>query len=208
MTGWLKDHYLFLLWTGVPVFCFSMISANYGWYCYPAYIGAAVLAGICGREIADVFLTDRASVFPDHAVKRVIGISVEVVYSFVSIFFSVREMRFERTVGKGGIPSVQFGAALQEFKQKYGTQYSGCRVYIEDNDNSYKPEGEWENDYVCNAELTCDFRCEDGGVAGFLNDPGSILCLDSDLWDQYSGVLTGHVILEDNTYLIFSSSMY
>ncbi len=61
------------------------------------------------------------------------------------------------------------------------------------------------------AETMVDWQCLDGGVEGFLNDESTephVLILSESLWDQYSGVLTGYVILQDNGYLIFSSEKY
>ena len=56
-----------------------------------------------------------------------------------------------------------------------------------------------------------DWQCMDGGVEEFLNDTDSnvhVFVLSSSLWDHYSTELTGHVILQDNGYLIMSSERY
>ena len=77
---------------------------------------------------------------------------------------------------------------------------------------AYRTSGEesdhWDPEYVAPAEMYADLVPVDGTVDNFLSDPESILILDKDLWDEYSSVLTGHVILYDNSYLIFSNEMY
>ena len=53
-------------------------------------------------------------------------------------------------------------------------------------------------------------KCMDGGAPEFLvtDDMDAVLIIDKSLWDQYSDVLTGYVILQDNNYLIFSKHKY
>lgn len=89
--------------------------------------------------------------------------------------------------------------------------YCDVKAYIQNANNSYKPSDQWQCDNVFDAKTIMDWRCMDWGVEEFLNDTDSnvhVLVLSSSLWDHYSAELTGHVILQDNGYLIMSSERY
>ena len=69
-------------------------------------------------------------------------------------------------------------------------------------------EDHWEPEYVAPAEMYLDVIPVDGTVEDFLNDPDSILFIDKRRWDEFAPSLTGHVILWDDSYIVFSNDMY
>lgn len=110
-----------------------------------------------------------------------------------------------------GDPNVILRECIASQKEDWGTAYCDVKAYIQNENNSYKPSDQWQCDNVFYAETIMDWQCMDGGVEGFLNDTDSnihVLVLSSSLWDHYSAELTGHVILQDNGYLIMSSERY
>ena len=111
--------------------------------------------------------------------------------------------------GTGGHPVDQFTEDLIQCQEKYGDNYSGVNAYyIADFSIDNTDAAHWEPEYVAPAEMYLDLIPVDGTIDNFLNDPNSILILDKDLWDEYSAILIGHVIIHDDSYLIFSSDMY
>jgi 4-amino-4-deoxy-L-arabinose transferase-like glycosyltransferase len=205
----LKENYLFLLWLILPVLLYSMTGSHMPWYIYTSYIAAAVILAMAAGDIVRI-LQSRAKTSNEKQQKmiRVLITAFIFGYSAVCLTVAVRQIRRLNISGTGGNPGLQCESALQEFRDQYGDQYAGTKVYIENNDNVYSAQGNWENDYVFYAETTNDFICCDGGVAAFLKNQDGLLLLDKDLWDTYSDQLTGHVILEDDSYLIFSTQMY
>ena len=128
----------------------------------------------------------------------------------ISLFYIVPAIKIDiNLAGTGGNPVDQFTADLIEFKEKYGDEYNGTRAYLISNFNiNTLVTDHWEPQYVAPAEMYVDLVPIDGTVDSFLNDKDSIIIVDKELWDEYSSVLTGHVILYDNSYLIFSNEMY
>lgn len=195
----LSENYLFIIWTIVPVLFFAALGSYLDWYTYTSQLALCILiARMCG------FIATRAKgkkvIIPIISLGFVIG---------ASFFFIIPCIKNDiNPAGEGGHPVDQFTADMLEFANSYGKEYAERNVYLISDFRDYSQQGHWEPEYVAPAEMYCDFIPVDGTVDNYLNDEGSLIIVDKDLWDDYSAVLSGHVILQDNSYLIFSTDTY
>ena len=197
--SFLSDNYLYIIWIVVPIVFFAFTD-YLTWYAYTSYIATSILSCI----LADYCITKAGKE------KIVTKSVVSVILLVISLFYIVPAIKIDiNLAGTGGNPVDQFTADLIEFKEKYGDEYNGTRAYLISNFNiNTAVTDHWEPQYVAPAEMYVDLIPIDGTVECFLNDKDSIIIVDKELWDEYSSVLTGHVILYDNSYLIFSNEMY
>ncbi|WP_029322061.1 ArnT family glycosyltransferase [Butyrivibrio sp. AE3004] len=194
-----SDNYLFIIWAVVPVTFFALTQSYLTWYTYTS-------------QLAMCILTSNLFAFcVDNAKKRKVLVNavVTVAAAALCLFFITPIVKAVNLAGTGGHPVDEFVEDVQEFAAMYGDAYAGKNAYlISDFRINKKVSDHWEPEYVAPAEMYLDVIPVDGTVDNFLSDPDSILIIDKDLWDDYAGVLTGHVILHDNSYLIFSNDMY
>ena len=193
------DNYLYLLWTIIPIIFFS-ITSYLTWYTYTSRIAMCILT-------ANFISWIIREVSQDSAIdKIVIGVLVAAISLWLIVPCIVNDIN---PAGTGGHSVDNFTEDMREFHKEYGDTYSGVNTYLIAEWKINKDEdGHWEPEYVAPAEMYCDLLPVDGTIDDFLNDPDSILILDKTLWDEYAPILTGHVILLDNSYLIFTNDMY
>ncbi len=194
-----RDYYILLAALLVPIALYMVVQARMEWYYYPCYIfgnvAAALLAADILRRLKRKWM-------------RTIWLSGYAAACFI-VFFHIARIIYVSDIS--GDPLVILQDCIQSEKEDWGTTYCGKTAYIQNEYNSYRGQDQWQCDAVFYAETIMDWQCRDGGVEGFLSDESTdphVLILSESLWDQYSGVLTGHVILQDNGYLILSSEMY
>ncbi len=193
-------NYLFILWIAVPILFFSITRSFLHWYTYTSEIAMCILssnlAWHCIKEIDYDRVAGKILVF----IPSLVVCAIFIVPCIISNI---------NKAGTGGHPVDKFTSDMIEFHELYGDSYSGVNAYlISDFRIDKNNEEHWEPEYVAPAEIYCDLIPVDGNVDNFLNDSNSILILDKNRWDEFSPILSGHVILEDNSYLIFSNEMY
>ena len=201
----LDRYYLLLCATLVPMLLYVAVQAHSEWYYYPCYLGGNVAAALMA----------------EYVLKHLKVITLRRIYSLgyaaACVVVGVHVAREIYVSDISGDPNVLLRNCIQAEKTDWGETYSGCTAYIENVENSYKNQDEWQCNDVFLAETIMDWSCENGGVAAFLEEADNasvsadhpcVLIISGSLWDQYSSVLTGHVILQDNEYLILSSEMY
>ena len=194
-----EQNYLFLIWTAIPVLFFAVLRSYLDWYIYTSLLALCILAAKVGGIVCEC--TDRRK--PSSAL---ITVGLIVAAAFLFIVPCIKDVI--NPAGTGGHPVDQFTEDMLDFAATYGNEYAGRNVYLLSDFRQYKAQGHWECEYVAPAELYCDFTAVDGGVENFLSDEGSLIIVDKDIWDDYSSKLAGHVILQDDSYLIFSSDKY
>ena len=112
--------------------------------------------------------------------------------------------------GMGGGYALQLWGDIKEIKEKYGDEYQGSYVYIEDishfDDVSIRDDMFY--DMLAYAEYEGDWHCVKGGIDAWENADEGILVVNKNLFEQYYDRLVGHVIINDNGYLYFAHDMY
>ncbi len=194
-------RYVLIMWFIVVLGAFSAARSSLEWYIYSAYIPLIMMAAECGAYLIRVIYVN------GH--KFVSGISALLIIA-IALSISINNISEYQWNGTGGDPVINLSEDMIALLDNTELELSGQNAYIETSYNDYKFEGGWELNCVFYLETILDMRCVDGGVSDFLatDDMNAILFLDKNLWDQYSGVLTGYVILQDNNYLIFSKHKY
>ncbi|WP_026498166.1 ArnT family glycosyltransferase [Butyrivibrio sp. WCD2001] len=199
VTNFIKENYLLLVWTVLPVMFFAILKSYLDWYIYTSLLALCILVARLGGIVIEHLVRKNPTV-------AVITTGLIVAASF---FFIVPCIKNDiNLAGTGGHPVDEFTQDMLDFASQYGDEYAGRNVYLLSDFRQYSKQGHWECEYVAPAEMYCDFVAVDGTLDNFLSDDGSLIIVDKDLWDKYSSDLTGHVILQDNSYLIFSTDMY
>jgi len=192
--GRLAHHewYLFVVWLFVPLLGFSASGAFLSWYCYICYIPFYIL---CALILAK-------------ASRKKPGITA-VAFCFLLLGtgwgiretvrdLSILEYKCNTTIRKD----------LVELMEAH-PEYAGNRIYIENGRNNYNQQSQWEQDCIADAYIAGDLQPVDGGISGFLEEKESILIIDKDLYESYSDVLAGRVVLLDGDgYFVFSNDFY
>ena len=194
------------IWFSVPLTLHTIAGQHYSWYGYPSYIAASVLIAV----YFELFLS---SISADNKLLCCSAVVISVAFFAACAIYGVYQIShypksFEDT---GGNTATEFRNDLLSVLDKYGNKYSGKRAYIQNVkiSNAEEEYPEWHNELQVYSEYICDFQCVNGsGISGFLDDPDCVLVLNKSLWDKYSGILAGYIILEDGQYLIFSKEKY
>ena len=236
LSGGLEDKFaIACIWTVLPAFLYLIVNSPMHWYLYPSWIGAGVLmsllagsvvrflTGGCGAAggessaSSDAAAGSKSSACSDAAAGsnasainagRIAAALLCAAVLALCLAVSVRMLQRLQLIDIGGNPIVAFRDDIQACYERSPEEMRGKRVYTDYVNRVYGQKGEWENDRVIYAEMIADMVCIDGGVEAFCEDKDAVLILDKRLWDQYADVLIGHVILEDNNYLIMTSHFY
>lgn len=194
-------RYVLIMWFAVVIIAFSIAKGQNEWYTYSSYISLIMMASECGAFLVKVLYTEK---------KKTASWIVASLIIFSALFISINNISKYPWNGTGGDPQVNFSKDLSALLENTELELSTKNAYIETSFNDYRPQNCWELDSVFYCETILDMRCVDGGAPEFLatDDMDALLFLDKSLWDQYSDVLTGYVILQDNNYLIFSKHKY
>ncbi len=194
-----RKYYILLAAMLVPMILYMAVQTRMEWYYYPCYIAGNVASALLANDVL-------------RRLKRK-GVRVGWLLAYTAacftVFFHIARIIYVSDIS--GDPLITLQDCIRSEREDWGTSYCGKKVYIQNEYNSYREQDLWQCDAVFYAETIMDWQCVDGGVEGFLSDEGSdthVLILSESLWDQYSSVLTGYVILQDNGYLILSSERY
>ena len=190
-----NDLYLFILWLMIPFAVYSMSGAFMEWYIYICYLPFCVLVGvILGKTISI------------HGKKCLIALILLFVPLIGLVISAKQSWVILNTLEYTNNTDVR--KDLASLIEKY-PEYRGTAIYIENSRNEYQPQNVWDQNCVADAYITGDFKPMDGGVPFFIEDKDAILIISKDLFESYSNLLTGRVILLDGKdYLIFNNEFY
>lgn len=199
-----KEIVLMIIWIGVVVGGYTVSRQTNCWYIFSAYIPLGMLTS---RSVAYLLnkLNNNEKMIPiSEGILMVIA-----TLCFAIAFNNVKSYPFGGY--DGGSRNRQLINALQGMKAELPEEeWYGRPMYMEDNLNDYKPQNSWELDAVFYAETELDANCIEGGVYEFLqsSDEDALLILNDDLWEEYSGMLTGYVFLWMDNYYIMNKHRY
>ena len=198
----ISDPYicLNLIWCAVVLGVYSISNAVQNWYIYSSYIAL----GLLGTEALAYILKKMPG--PKAGMKIVLP----TAFIITAMAISLGMIRYYPWKGHGGMPAMNLHDSLLGVKERAEQEYSKKTAYFETTYNVQFEPWRWEHDYMFYAVTILDLICRDGGVKAFLetDDREAVLILDKNLWETYAPVLTGHVILEDSTYVMFSKRRY
>ena len=186
--------YLFFLWFGVPFIVYSLSGAFLEWYSYVCYIPFYVIAAAFMGEVTALR-------------KKYWAVWLILLLPLGGAVFQVKEA-WEKLHILSYENNTDIRKDMETLIREH-PEYQGTKIYIENSRNEYKPQNVWEQSCVADAYIVGDLIPADGGVPIFIEDQESILIISKNLFETYSGVLTGRVILVDGKdYLIFCNDFY
>lgn len=190
-----SELYLFAVWLLVALMVYSASGSFMEWYGYICYLPFCIITGV---------LLGRAGALPGK--KGIIGLALLLLPVF-GLGISVRQSLWNlKTLDYENNTDIRKDISCLMTEHP---EYRGARAYIENSRNEYRLQNEWEQNCVADSYLIGDLKPIDGGVPVFLEDEAAVLLISKDLFETYSGVLSGRVILVDgNDYLIFCNDFY
>lgn len=187
--------YLFFLWFLIPFGIYSVSGAFNSWYFYICYIPFYI---ICGTVLGQ-FTAFHKRCRPI-AVLLILILLVGVGFQTKKNITNLNTLIYEC--------NTDIRHDLAELTETYPSA-GNSRIYIENNRNEYLAQNVWEQNCIADAYMLGNFQLEDGGVPAFIEDEDGLLVISKNLFDEYSSLLTGRVILVDgNDYLIFCNEFY
>lgn len=171
----------YLLWVLVPFMAFSIAATKLNWYVYPIII--------------PVFIC--ASVFMDKVLKdKNIFYHVKVVCLCLCMIALFRGVKDNYTYIRD-LSGDEFQNFFAESVDR-DSAYAGYNAYIQLNVPEY-PEY-WTQCNQLLGELEGDYRCKNGGIAGFLaeEEQNTVLYVSSDLYTQNQETLAACQVLYEN----------
>lgn len=188
-------YYLYVLWLVIPFIVYSVSGSFLRWYSYVCYLPFCVIAGLALGKIS----TQKGK----FALPAAAFILMSVIGLVISITDSVERMKTLDSMYNTDIRK-DLASLVEDYPE-----YVGSKIYIENSRNEHKAQNEWEQSCIADAYIQGDFYPIDGGVPLFIEDEDAILIISKDLFETYSNVLTGRIILVDGSgYLVFTNEFY
>ncbi|MCR5674859.1 MAG: glycosyltransferase family 39 protein [Lachnospiraceae bacterium] len=205
--SWCREHLLLLLALFVPLAVYGLFGSYMAWYIYPTYVSAAVLAAVLAGEC--VSLLAGSGEDGEHRGSRAAAAVFFCCVTVACAAYTANQLYDYRLLGTGGNLTDALRGDLMDYQAQNGDIYRGKHAYFAlDRQRNYGDRGHWQLEDLFYGYAITGFDCRDGGVEAFLEDEDSLIILDGDLWDEYAGVLTGHVFLEMNTFYVMNHDWY
>ncbi len=203
----LKENALFWIWFWVPIVFYSWAGTCNDWYIYSSFVLAALLFAIYFIAGVDAL----SKVERGNTILLVVSNLVACILLIFTATYEIGQIKWwHQNAGMGGGPAYPFWSDMREIKEKYGDEYQGSYVFMEDisryNGKSIKHELFY--DILAYAEYEGDWRGVKGGIDAWENAEEGILVINKDIADQFMDRLAGHVIIHDNGYLYFIHDFY
>ena len=151
----LKDRLIgLILWSVMPLLCFSLVSTKLLWYEYPAVTGLLVLTA---------FLTGEALKRREKA-----GRILAVACAVTGLVFSVRLFGIFNNLGVNGNALNDLQLLIKNIGEEH-PEYNGYDMYVDFayvTEEGNIAEEEWSQQDVFMAEAYCNAFCKNGGDAG------------------------------------------
>lgn len=166
----IEDACGYLLWFFVPFLGFSLIRTKLIWYCYPAivplFLAAAIFLGgwlrmpLAGMEAEEGVRPRWQQELQGLCFWALAGLCV-----FATAYY-MRETYYTVIREAHGDPFQMF---IQESVDR-DSAYAGQKAYIQVPTENPDNLGTWDQNMLFMAEISGDYRCEAGGVEGFLQE--------------------------------------
>ncbi|MGN0334353.1 MAG: ArnT family glycosyltransferase [Lachnospiraceae bacterium] len=181
----------YALWLVLPFVFFSAVSTKLIWYGYPILIPLSMIAAIfCGR-----FLTEELSG------DRTIAILVKTVAAGGLLCLVIVHMRSTYLDAVREIHGDELQSFISESVSR-DSSYAGTEAYI-DAPQEMEDGTVWNQHVLFMAEISGDFRCEDGGTAEFLKADDAVLYITKERYAQKEAILAEcEILFEKGSYIL------
>ena len=207
----IKEYKILWIWFWVPILFYSWAGFCNEWYIYPSYILAAVLSGIYAGIVIETIGESKMFL-------KLIASAVLCAVLAISAFDGINRLGSYWLAGNGGGVEFPFWHDVEAIREKYGDEYRGSDVYIEDISHYADLEEidiadapitqELFFDQIAYCEIEYDWRAKTGGIDAWEQAEDGILVVNKDIFDRYLDRLVGHVIIQDDGYIYLIHDMY
>lgn len=173
----------YALWLVLPFLFFSAVSTKLVWYGYPLFIPLEMIAAIfLGRFLTEPLFSDRPWTYAAKMAAAAGCLFLIATRGYETYLNAVREIH---------------GDELQTFiaqSVERDDECAGMKAFI-DAPQEMEDGTVWNQHVRFMAEISGDFRCEDGGAGSFLESEEAVLYISRDRYEEKKEQLTGYQTL-------------
>jgi len=198
----LEDSLGYLLWFFVPFLGFSLIRTKLIWYCYPCLVPLFLVAGIFLGKLLRFPMEERR-------ITAFLQAFVHWLAAFACVFLVAFYMRSTYLEVIRGAQGDGFQLFIRESVERESI-YAGRKAYVTVPTERPENEGTWDQNMLFLAEISGDFRCENGGMEGFLAEKEpSVLYMEQGQYEKYAEELQdAEVLCQKEGYVLLGNTSH
>lgn len=186
-----KDAIGYGLWLMIPFLFFSVVSTKLVWYGYPIFIPLSIIAAIyIGKFLTEELFQDKVYAILMKGVVAVGCVYLIVTMMYSTYLYAVREIH---------------GDEMQQFiaeSVERDSEYASLNAYVEA-PQEMEDGTVWNQHVRFMAEISGDFKCQDGGLKAFLKDKEAVLYISKDRYAQWEDKLGEYeIVFEKGNYIL------
>lgn len=200
----LEDGFGYALWFFVPFLGFSAIKTKLIWYCYPCIVPLFLVAAIfLGNVLRLPIAVDSVRTSSSKVWRRELGGVLHWLAAGACVFLVIFYMRYTYFEVIRGAHGDGFQLFIQESVER-DSEISGQKAYVQVTPENPAEIGFWDQNMLFVAEISGDFKCEDGGVGGFLEEKEpAVLYIEQGQYQELTEELAAaEVLYENEGYLL------
>lgn len=185
------------LWFGITFIGFSAMKTKLIWYCYPAIVPLFVAAALALGWLIEYGFgkTKESGVKPWLPQLRSAG---QILLAAGCMIWVAHFMKVTYDTAIVGIHGDGFQDFLQESADR-DSAYAGRTAYIQVVGEKAEQLGDWDQNRLFLAEISGNFRCQDGGVEAFLEaNEDCVLYIETAYYEEYRKQLEDYEILYED----------
>lgn len=181
----------YALWLIIPFLFFSVVSTKLVWYGYPIFIPLSMIAAIfVGRFLTEELFCENTLTVLLKGIFAIACVYVIITNMYSTYLYAVREIH---------------GDEMQMFIAESvdrDSEYAGLNAYVEAA-QEMEDGTIWNQHVRFMAEISGDFKCQDGGVAEFLKVEEAVLYISQDRYKENNKLLKDcEILFEKGNYIL------
>ena len=187
----LKSYTGYLLWFGVPLLVFSVVSTKLNWYNYPILVPLCMLAAIAiGKFLEDD--TEELKWKKMVLFVTLLAVGIYGYRTFEAAIISIHGDTLQTFIAESVAREDEFAGA---------NAFIQARQEIEDG-------SVWNANNIFVAEIEGDFKCQSHGVSGYLECADKkVLYISREDYMNMQEMLTGEILYETEEYLMLGDNL-
>lgn len=181
----------YTLWLIIPFLFFSVVSTKLVWYGYPIFIPLSMIAAIfLGRLLTEELFFENTLAVLFKGIFAIACVYVIVINMYSTYLYAVREIH---------------GDEMQMFiaeSVERDSEYAGLNAYVEAA-QEMEDGTVWNQHVRFMAEISGDFKCQDGGVKAFLDEKEAVLYISKERFTENKNLLEDcEILYEQGNYML------
>lgn len=179
------------LWLIIPFLFFSVVSTKLVWYGYPIFIPLSMIAAIfIGRFLTEELFCENTVTVLLKSAFAIACVYVIATNMYSTYLYAVREIH---------------GDEMQMFiaeSVERDSEYAGLNAYVEAA-QEIADGTVWNQHVRFMAEISGDFKCQDGGVEEFLKEKEAVLYISKERYKENKKLLKDcEILFEQGQYML------